>query len=538
MPAALLLLAAQLTGIVVDAATGDPLPGATVVVTVGSTTAAEISDEDGAYAIDAPVVGPVTLVVYVGDAVVERAVTIPDDGGLVVVPAIRVAIADETACWFEAPPSPLERAGPALGLDLRAREILGAPSDTVADVLARARAAGAEARVDGALRLPGAPALSLALIDRAVVSTRTVPAAATLDVDPIGAGREAIARAAGGTDGAGLALATGGELGEDGGFALGADLRAPRGGRVTGQVLAGVEQRFAGGHDVRALAIATGAGWPGTPAGPVVDEPLAAARVAGEPRGVVDRWADLAWRRRGDRVALDAGVTAHALGPVTRVGGRAGARARVGDAHEVTASLEGGRSAAQRDARATLADAWRLTASTTLRLGVAADHRDGSTRLLPHATLAWDPTGEGRAAYAIDLSRRLEGDDLTGVGQHQLGDRAVVGGAWRRVVAGGAARDDVRGWLLWQLGAHTAAELAAGAPLDGVGAVDGRAALVHRRTVCIGELVGAIAADRAGAATTGAALLGWRNPHLGLDVTLEAHGGATRAARASLAYRW
>src|SRR5262245_16734820 len=68
-----------LRGTISDAATGEPIAGATVVVTDDDGEKAEISDENGRYVIDEIIAGRVVVRIFFGNRKVEASIDIDEN---------------------------------------------------------------------------------------------------------------------------------------------------------------------------------------------------------------------------------------------------------------------------------------------------------------------------------------------------------------------------------------------------------------------------------------------------------------------------
>lgn len=532
-----------LRGTVVDRDTGAPVVGATVVI-AGQ---AAITDEQGAYVIAAPATA--TVSVYYADVVVERPW----------VPAIPIDTTDYgIGCYVPIDPAPIDHASPALGVRVERDHLVVARGGTVDDLLAMVPAIAGlrrEERIGGGLRLPGAPALSLVFADEVAIRGRgddkaVVSSGGQVDVEPLAGGnqRETMLRASflhDGDAGGAIAALVRGPIDKDTAwYALGADLRPG-----TGQLYGRVDVAASPDHQGRVIAVGTATGWPAaTPSSSTIAVP----RLLGDMDGRVgDLWLDALWRSKLDdaRLELEAGATTETLfvagARVTRHAARIGAtrRFRARGHHQLRATAE----ATADDLRVDLSDRWNLYPSLTLDAGVRAE-RTVETTYLPHASLTWDPTAEGRSQYFVDLARRhLDPDraaiatELTAGGQNQVGEKLVLGGAWRRAETDGIARDAVHGWALyrpWDPGLVVRA--AVSGPLVADAPVTSHLEASYRLTVCIGDLIAAAGAAHVDRSTNGTFAFGWQAGDFarGLEVVIAGHTGDDPAFQLTAARAW
>lgn len=556
-------------GVVVDAETGEPVAGATVVATTERDTAAAITDERGGYELVVPPAAR-QLDVYYGEAAASAPLALGAvaAAGPVEVPPVRIDTAPLIiACYFGDPRTARTLTAPSLGATLRRAEVALARTFTTLDVatLAPWRApdgAVTAVRLDGARRLGGAPPLSLAFVADATTRTRWsddghVVGARELDVTSaaggnaaarwlrLGAIRDADATAE-------LATLWRGPLARDRAwYAAGADLRGGRDG-VASQLYGRLDAAPRLDDQLAAVAVVSTRGWPGPDDGdaaPGLAAPGLAARgdavarvVAPSRARLVDAWLDASWRGRRDagRWQLDAGATLERLRPpgeriaTERAAARAAIvrRERAGGDHTLRAGGEVGAGAgpagAGHDHALWLSDAWQPTASLTVVAGVHAEARvDGPARravVAPHATLAWASWDGRRPRLFVDASRRAALDavapadaapwtEYVAGGDLEVAETLALGAAWRARGGAGAARQAALGWLGWRPTgwlAGTEARAAWELDLGAGGAHALTAQLVHRRdhgALAGWQLAAALATDAAGA-RAGAAL-GW-----------------------------
>jgi hypothetical protein len=175
--------AGTLRGAVVDAQTREPLAGVTIVVSATSGAASEtaISEEDGSFVVEVPA-GTYLITYFYGDLTIERRdVVIGADGQVDLVQALDSSLSyDDTGCYFGPAVPFLYDGAPA---DHGTRAPADVPLVREPDHLALA---GLDARlgprhaattVDGAVRLPGAPAIAGELLTEVAVAS-TAPAIA------------------------------------------------------------------------------------------------------------------------------------------------------------------------------------------------------------------------------------------------------------------------------------------------------------------------------------------------------------------------
>ncbi len=535
-----------LSGTVYDRATGEPLIGATVV----AGQLAEITDDLGRFVLATTGTAPVVVTVYYGEGVSTSTLT----PGVPMTIPIDVGHVDDIGCVFTVPLYVTER--PALGRTIR--DVVAARAGTIDDLIALVPETAAQVRIEGGRRLPGAPAMSLAFLDGAVLATandgdRVVSTAGRIDIDATAGSNQTDgqARAAIGTAGEELAGVIGGAIARDRAwYALGGDLRVA-GDEVTGQGYARVDLATDDEHQGRVIALATAPGWPAADAAPAIAR---ATSSTSRPRWA-DLWVDAAYRARLDdgKLDVDAGATAEALaidgGELTRHAARAAitqrrrwlgyqswrAEAELG----AGAGPDGGR----RDVHLMLGDSWMPREDLTIAVGITAERRRVGERsigaALPHAAVVWDPTDEGTAGLFVDVSRRADLDaaapavwtEVTAGAEGEVHAR-------REVLVGAAVRrrgevDELAGWLTWP---GIGLRVSGSHPIDDAGAPRARVELTRDWQVCIGALYAAAGAALDGDAASGGAVVGLRHGDLALAV--DGWAGEQRIARGSIAYRW
>ena len=447
---------------------------------------------------------------------------------------------ESIGCYFPMAPTVMERAWPALGVTVEREDLTIGRSGTVADLLAMVPAVAGvplEERLDGGLRLPGSPALSRVFAEEVVIGLLPHP---QVDVAPLSGQNERETTLAAtflhdGDAGGGLAALLRGPIAKDHAwYAVGADLRGD-----TGQVYGRLDAAATPDHQFRMIALATAPGWPAAaPSASTVAVPRLIGG-GGEDGRLGDVWLDARWRSRLDdhRLELEAGATTQTLvvdgERITRHAARAGVvrRLRLRGSHELRAAVEATQH--EGDVRVDLIDAWNLTPSVQLDVAVRVEDREAA----PRAALTWDPSAEGRSRYFVDLRPGA----LTAGGQNQIGEKLVLGGAWRRTAEEAAAEDTVHGWALYRpwdpgLGARAAISgpLVKGAP------VTAHVEASYRLTVCIGDLVAAAGVAHADDSTRGTFAFGMQVTEFldGLDVVAAAYTGDDPAFQLSAARTW
>jgi hypothetical protein len=563
------------TGTVVDRISGETLSGATVVVSIGDRHVTAITDDHGRYQVDVAGAGPARVRVYYGDAAVERPIVLGDRA--LEVPPIHVDTSAIATGWALDTFAPLiEQLDPPAGARVDGDDSIVTRTATVAGLRTPLPIRAVELRLDGAPRLRGAPALSLMFVDDATVRVHGDGHGAgegVLAVAPILGrnDRTTQVRGAAGLDGGArgeiAALVSGPVRRDRAWWVAGVDLR-DGGGGGSGQAVGGVTYAASVDHQLRVLGVVTRGAWPGVPTG---GAPLTAARRVDEPPPLADDWADATWRSRLEdaRTTVEIGATGHALtdaaGRRHRAGLRAALtrRARLAGYHRTEAGVEAGTGAAAdgatRDLRVHVGDAWTVSPSVEVRAGVVSDRRivgdHDRVAILPHAALSWDPGGDGRGRWFVELSRRADREaapadaaapwtELLAGGQRQLGDDLALGGAWRRR-GDLARRDDVAAWAVWRAGTRgPTVRASAGTRVDADPRLRGDVQLGHAMTVCIGELFAAAGATRDPEAAigdvTGSFVAGWRTQGRdpGYEVVLDAHAGDGGAVRLAATARW
>lgn len=413
-------------GIVRDAATNEPIAGATVIVTQGEHIDTAITDEPGTFTIPvAP--GTYDVAVYVGDQTWTQHVEVAAGQQVTLVAELRQGYDDPIGCYFGPPPIRYV-AEPIYGLDVT-RAWTPVARDRTArawiEPVADADPDRAITTLGGGHRLAGGLGVPLAFVEEVAVRTRRAPASIATGTG----GGAAIALIAGANDTHGEARAIAGSDREGTGeavvrgpivtdkawFATGLVAHAGRDGRIDGDALARFDVAPSADHQ---LAIAG----------------LAQARAAGGR----DDWADAAWTSKLDdhRLELHAGATAEELvvpadaiartiggaaGSISRVGGRASIeyRLRAAGYHHLEAGTElgGGTTGATRHADAVVfaGDSWDLEPNLKLEAAVRGElRRFGDARAsvtAPRVAAEWDPTKEGRAGVFVAYERTSRLDD-------------------------------------------------------------------------------------------------------------------------------
>ena len=461
--------AGTVRGAVVDKLTREPLAGVTVVVSATSGAAGEtaISEADGSFVVEVPA-GTYLITYFYGDVTIERRdVAIGAEGEVDLAQAIDTSQSyDDTGCYF-GPYVPLLYDGAP------ADHVARAPADvpllrepdhvTLAGLDARLGPRHAATTVDGAVRLPGSPAIAGELLAEVSVAS-TTPAialpgatggtiAATLRHGSnqhqggaaleLGPRARFVARDAGALDRDHVWWSTGVMLER----ATGADGASGRhGAQVMLALDAMTDPGDSPGVGVVGLATWTPDGgrdlWADGHAGLIGDDGKRTVVVglSAERLTVGDGRAPLG------RITVPADATTRPTA-TDRVAGRLGLTQRGtwrGD-HTVTVGGELGFGHADAtehgDLRAYAGDAWTPRPSWTITGGVRWDRRALGPAVvdavLPRLAVAWDPSEEGARSWFATVERvaALDEDHL---------------GAWRTAAAVGADQASVgytRDWL-------------------------------------------------------------------------------------------
>jgi hypothetical protein len=449
-----------LSGRAIDHKTQEPLAGVTVVASDVDGEQVAITDENGRFDLVVPH-GTVRLTYYYMESSIEQVHVVAPTASVLDVGAVLMPEPKSGGgCVFPG----LEWFGiygqSPFGQQFERRTwpvVRQRDTDALRDLVAAS--APGTVRIGGATRLFGGPALALGLLEEVTVTTMRgdapLPAGGGVDLEVRTGSNEnhGTARIALADDAAALEASVGGPIVEDNlwwsAAAVLGDGIAP-----TRQALAAVN--YALGFDQQGETVALHADAPAAVPG---------ARIVTATR---NDWADTSWRSRFDdnRLQLVEGVTGERLerGDVvtTRLAGRAmlDRYQKLLGRHSIKIGGElGGGDAGEirhRDATVYARDHYDPTPSFSIDTGVRYDWRAfGDARAhvwQPHATVAWDWTGEGRSELFV-----------TGVRRATFDDRAL--GAW---VGTPLARNDVAAGVRYEIADNWLGALA-GRATDAVG---------------------------------------------------------------------
>ncbi len=104
-PAAAQRTTGSIEGRVTDRATGDPLPGTTIVLTFGNVTQTAIAEEDGSYRFTSLIPGEYLVTFFIGDTEVNRRIRVSANR---TVPLFQALDLTGTIVYLEAPPPDIE----------------------------------------------------------------------------------------------------------------------------------------------------------------------------------------------------------------------------------------------------------------------------------------------------------------------------------------------------------------------------------------------------------------------------------------------
>jgi hypothetical protein len=446
------------SGRTIDNKTDEALPGVTVVAAGPVNEQVAITDENGRFDLVVPH-GEIHLTYYYMESTLEQVELVGPLTTAIDLGAIRMPPPKPSSCceipfgreWFGIYGQPtfgqrFERSWPVV----RQRD-----TDALRGLVADGAPGGV--RIGGALRMTGAPALALGLIEEVTVATMRgdapLPAGGGLDIDVRTGSNEnrGIARIALGETTA-LEAGAGGPIVEDHAWWSAAAVL----GDGMQQALATVAYMV--GMDEQGETVALHTDAPSTPTGARVATPTAAR----------DDWADTSWHSRFDdnKLQFVEGVTGERLERgdevTTRIAGRAMLEryGKLLGRHQLRLGGElGGGDAGEirhRDGSVYARDHYEPTYSVAIDAGVRYDWRAFSDSRAhvwqPHATLGWDWTQEGRGELFVTGARRATFDD------RELG-------AW---IGTPFARDDVTAGVRYELVDYWLAAVA-GRATDAVG---------------------------------------------------------------------
>lgn len=488
--------AGTIGGTVTDEATNAPLAGTTIVVS-GPESQTAITDADGAYLVEVPS-GTYLVTAFFGEQTIERANVLVEDGRADPTVSFRIdpdaAVEPWGGCVFVPPPFDNTPETDRVTDPREAALVWRRDHHGLAALDARGAAGRSTSTLDGAQRLPGAPAIALELLgdrDTAFGRPRIDRAGAT-------GGHDALSLAHGTNDGT-----------------LGARVDVGRAGRFAGVVRGPIdedelwasigtvlEQR--GGRLASQTALTFDAA--------LDDEHLAelGALITSEPDGASTAWAHAGARIKGDLYRREIRMHVAAEGragpdPIRAAPAGLARRAAGGDGPRDVSRVSGGLTVTQRhrawrghhtamvggeigggdadgvahtDVRAFAGDAWSPKPNWSLDAGLRWDRRaigaDVAEVLQPRLSVAWDPSEEGERVVFVTAERVA-----------MLDERHL--GAWRagalhrdQAVAGLARASENRRWrwsaaaVAWAL--HPA-EVAADRPRRAVEVVGDRGRL-------------------------------------------------------------
>ncbi|HEV7557845.1 MAG TPA: hypothetical protein VGO00_20405 [Kofleriaceae bacterium] len=440
---------AKLHAHLVDAKTGEPLVGATIVAPLAVGENVEITDENGMVMI-AVEPGTTTLTIYYNNDTQHVVVAA---GGKDFVEVGKIALEVKPpppCCVFDGGPS-----APMIDFDSSLVTIVERPwpvSRTRDSSAVVALSAGAPARqttwLDGDRRLAGAPAVSLGLLEE--VEVFSMRGATNLDHASDGISvatrsgsndNKGAARIALGTEGTELEAGVGGPIVADSAWWWAGAVLGPDGQQELARVT------YAATPDEQGSVVALHQSLPATIA------PGERAIVMGDER---DDWASAEWVAKLDEGRLDliGGASGERLDDGSETT-RGAVHARIHDRfkaegyHNVRLFGELGEGTAasigHRDASASGGDDWMIFPELTIEAGVRWDERwFGSAHAdvwQPHATIGYDWTKEGRAQAFVTADRA------------SLLDAGLIGNwlttpRWRDDVATGASYEVKDDWMI------------------------------------------------------------------------------------------